>query len=449
MSSTKTGERWSSRWAFILATTGAAVGLGNIWRFPYMAGNYGGSAFVIIYLLCVALIALPVLISEIILGRHGRKNPVDSLADIAKENNHSTKWKFLGWWGLLALILVLSFYSVVSGWSIAYFIKSISGQFNQMTPDQVGQTWGNFLSNPWRLLSWNTAFMVLTIGIVIRGISKGIEKATHIMMPILYLILISLVIFSCVTGDAHKAFSYLFAFKLSDVTPTIVIAAMGHAFFTLAVGAGAMLMYGAYAPKNINIVSTVLIVTVLDIAVAILAGLAIFPLVFAYNLEPTSGPGLMFITLPIAFAKMHFGNIVGAGFFLLLFFASLTSSINLAEPVIVTLINKLQISRKKAALITGAAAWFLGVFSILSFNQWKNIKLLHQTLFDLISNATTDIFLPIGGLGFAIVAGYIMKKTQSQDELAASGHKVYSLWRFLIRYVAPIGIVIVLISAFV
>lgn len=440
--------RWSSRWTFILATTGAAVGLGNIWRFPYMAGSNGGSAFLIVYLTCIVLFGLPILAAEIIIGRHARSNPVDALKTISIENNTSKKWQALGWWGITSLVLILSFYSVVSGWSIAYFVKSISGVFNYMNAEQVGDTWGKFLSEPGKLLLWHSLFMLFTICIVIKGVSKGLEKATNFMMPLLYLILISLVIFACSTGATQQAVKFLFAFNYHQITPSIIIAAMGHAFFTLAVGAGAMLTYGAYAPKNINIISSILIVALLDILVAILSGLAIFPIVFAYHLEPTSGPGLMFVTLPISFANMHHGSLISAGFFLLLFFASLTSSINLAEPIVITLQSKLNLSRKTASIITGVLAWGVGITSLLSFNLWQNIKFLNQTPFDLISNAATDIFLPIGGLGFAIIAGYILKKNITQEELSGSGKFIYALWRVLIRYVVPVGITIIFLDVF-
>ena len=440
--------RWSSRWAFILAATGAAVGLGNIWRFPYLAGSNGGSAFLLIYLICIILFGLPILAAEIIIGRHTRNNPVNALQAIATEHNTSQKWQLLGWWGVIGLVLILSFYSVVSGWSIAYFIKSISGNFKNITADQAGQIWGDFLNQPLSLLGWHTVFMTITISIVMRGVNKGLEKTTNFMMPLLYLILISLVIFSCSTGAPKQAMKFLFTFNLHQITPGIIIAALGHAFFTLAVGAGAMLTYGAYAPKNINIMSSILVVAILDVLVAILAGMAIFPIVFAYHLAPTSGPGLMFVTLPVSFAHMHFGSLVSAGFFLLLFFASLTSSINLAEPIVITLQTKLQLPRKTASTIAGGSAWLLGIFSLLSFNIWQNVKFLNQNLFELISNAATDIFLPIGGLGFAIVAGYVLKKKITEEELQSSGKCIYTLWRTLIRYLVPCGIGVIFIHVF-
>lgn len=308
-------EQWSSKWAFILAATGAAVGLGNVWRFPYMAGSNGGSAFVLVYLLCVIIIGLPIMIAEILIGRRAKQNPVSALETLAKESGHTKKWGLLGWWGALALLLVLSFYSVVSGWSIAYLFRSFSDTFSGMSPTQIGNFWQRFLANPWQLLAWHTVFMSLTIGVIIRGVKKGLEKATKFMMPALYVILLVLVIYAAMVGDFRQAFHFLFDFNIEKITPVIIIAAMGHAFFTLALGAGAMLTYGAYVPKRVNISSAVCIVAGLDVLVAILSGLAIFPLVFAHHLAANSGPGLMFVTLPIAFAHIPGGALIGGLFF--------------------------------------------------------------------------------------------------------------------------------------
>jgi len=439
-------DQWSSKWAFILAATGAAVGLGNVWRFPYMAGTHGGSAFVIMYLIFVIIIGLPIMIAEILIGRHARQNPVNALETLAKESRHSLKWKWLGWWGALALLLVLSFYSVVSGWSIAYLIKSLSAHFSGLSPTAISTTWTAFLSSPGRLIAWHTAFMGLTISVIIRGVQQGLEQATKYMMPALYLTLISLVIYAGFEGDFKQALHFLFDFNWNKITPSIVISAMGHAFFTLALGAGAMLTYGAYVPKRVNIASAVGIVALLDILVALLSGMAIFPLVFLYHLAPNSGPGLMFVTLPIAFAHIPAGAIIGGLFFILLLFAAWTSSINLAEPMVIILMHQFKLSRNKAALLVGVSAWLIGLGSALSFNIWSHVRLFHKfTIFNIATNIPTDIILPLGGLGFALFAGWIMKEIMTRSEIS---QKIYPLWRFLIRYIAPTGIFIVFLSLF-
>ncbi len=440
-------DQWSSKWAFILAATGAAVGLGNVWRFPYTAGINGGSAFVLVYLICVIVIGLPILIAEIIIGRHARKNPVDALSTLAQQANHSRHWGLLGWWGALALLLVLSFYSVVSGWSIAYLIKGFSGQFAHLSTPQIKTLWSNFLANPWRLLAWHTLFIALTIGVIIRGVQAGLEKATKLMMPALYLILIVLVIYAGINGDFKRGVHFLFDFDASKITPNIIVAAMGHAFFTLALGAGAMLTYGIYVPKRINIASAVVIVAGLDVLVAFLSGLAIFPIVFANHLSPAAGPGLMFVTLPVAFAKMPFGPVVGGLFCVLLLFAAWTSSINLAEPLVIIFMKKLKLSRTRAAILTGFGAWLFGIGSLLSFNVWQHLKFFGKfTVFDLATNIPIDIILPIGGIGFAIFAGWIMQKTASREEVHPS---VYQSWRLLVRYIAPLGIFIVFVGSLI
>lgn len=440
-------EQWTSKWAFILAATGAAVGLGNVWRFPYIAGMNGGSAFTLVYLLCVVVIGLPIMIAEIIIGRHARMNAVDGLTYLAETNKHSKHWGLLGWWGAFALLLVLSFYSVVSGWSIAYLIKSVSGTFHHVSASAIESTWKNFLANPWQLLFWHSLFMCLTVGVIIAGVQQGLERATKYMMPALYVILIILVIYAFFQGDFAKGFKFLFAFDLHKITPTVVITAMGHAFFTLALGAGAMLAYGAYVPHRVNIAQAVGIVAVLDVLVAVLSGLAIYPLVFVYHLAPNSGPGLMFVTLPIAFTHFPFGAAIGGLFFLLLLFAAWTSSINLAEPIVMILMSKLNLKRRSAAILVGCFAWFLGIGSLLSFNTWNNVKLFDRfSIFDLATSIPTDILLPIGGLGFALFAGWVMKKRATKTELPAA---VYPAWRFLVRFIAPIGILIVFISTLI
>jgi len=440
-----TKKQWSSSYAFILATTGAAVGLGNIWRFPYMAGMNGGSAFVLVYLICVLLIGLPVLIAEIVIGRAARRNTVDALTQLAKPK-HSPHWGMLGYWGAIALLLVLSFYSVVSGWSIAYFIKAISGQLHDLSTTQVQTVWTDFQSQPLSLLLWHSLFMGITAFIVMRGITKGLEKTTNFLMPLLYLILITLVCYAAFYGNLGKAWHFLFALDFSKITAPIVIAALGHAFFSMAVGAGAMLTYGAYAPRSMNIVPSVMVILILDIFVALLSGLAIFPIIFAEHLTPASGPGLMFISLPIAFSHIPGGGLIASAFFLLLFCAALTSSINLAEPLVLILMDKCQLSRRKATYIIGSIAWILGIGSLLSFNLWQNIKLAGFTVFDVISNGATDIFLPVGGIGFTLFAGWIMQRHKTQEELKNTHPTIFHTWRFLIRWIAPIGIFLVFIT---
>lgn len=295
-------------------------------------------------------------------------------------------------------------------------------------------------------MAWHTVFMLLVLGVILKGVQQGLERATKTLMPGLYFILFILVCYSYSHGNFAQAFHFLFDFHIEKITPDIVISALGHAFFTLALGAGAMLTYGAYVPKQVNIATSVCIVAFLDILVAILSGLAIFPLVFAHHLPLNSGPGLMFVTLPIAFGHVEFGFLIGALFFLLLIFAAWMSSINLMEPMVLILQNKLNVNRTKSAIIVALIAWVLGLFVSLFFNVWHQVNLWGFSLFNLYTSFPTDIILPLGGAGFALFAGYVMKKKFTQLEV---NPKIYPLWRFLIRYVAPFGILLVFVSGVV
>ena len=445
-SSNTTQEEWSSKWAFILAATGAAVGLGNIWRFPYLLGSQGGSAFLFLYLFFLIILGMPILISEILIGRHTRRNAINALGHLAQQHQRSPKWQVIGWWGAGALLLVLSFYSVVSGWCMAYLWHTVHTGFSVNSPNPQ-TVWHQLLASPSRLSLWYTLFMILTLGVILMGVEKGLEKATKIMMPALYVVLIGLVIYALHYGNTHKAIHYLLNFNSNKITFSSVSMALGQAFFSLALGAGAMLAYGAYAPKSTSLPFAVSIIAILEVCVALLAGLAIYPLLFKYDLSPKSGPGLMFTTLPHAFAQMPAGNWVAAIFFTSLIFAAWTSSINLCEPLVMILMQKWQFSRRRATLTIGAVAWCIGFIALLSFNILKNATLAGHTLFEWDVNFPTNIMLPLGGLGYAIFTGWVLPKKISQAEINTPWF--YPIWLFLIRFIAPIAIVFVFISQFI
>lgn len=436
-----TKARWSSRFGFIMAATGAAVGLGNIWKFPYMAGENGGGIFVLLYLLFVLLIGIPTLMGEIVIGRLGRQNAVNALQSLARGAHHSVHWGLLGWWGALGLILVLSFYSVVAGWSIGYLVKIWSGSFATLgSALDFESVWIQFLGDPYNLLLWHTIFMALTLGVVALGVKKGLERASKILMPGLFILLILLMLYSIRIGDIGAAIQFLLKPHVSQITATGVIYALGHAFFTLALGAGAMLVYGAYLPDNTRIASSVCMIAALDVLVALVSGLSIFSIVFAYGLPPEGGAGLMFKVLPIAFSKMPAGQWVGGFFFLLLWFAAWASSISMAEPLVVLLMERLRLSRSLGALSVGLSAWGLGLLAVLSFNRLEAVRIGDLTLFDAMADLTTNIILPIGGFFFALFAGWILNPKDVRMGLRIERLWAFSLWRFLIRYVAPLGI---------
>lgn len=440
---------WSSRFAFIMVTAGAAVGLGNIWKFPYMAGNNGGGVFVLMYLLCIALIGIPAMIAELLIGRHGRQNAVNTLALLAKEANSSPLWQNLGWLGAFTLIIVLSFYSVVAGWSVSYLFHALEGTFVDASPQDILSIWEALLASPLALIGWHTIFIFFTMVVVGRGVNKGIEKASKWMMPGLFLILILLVIYSGITGDFQQAFSFLFSFKIQDLNARAVIDAIGQAFFSLATGAGCILIYGSYLSKETNLVKTVIVISILDVLVAILAGLAIFPLVFSHGLMPESGPGLMFHALPIAFSKMPFAQLIGSLFFVLLLFAAWTSSISMAEPLVALMHERWKFSRIKASCVVGILAWLLGLASVFSFNIWKEVKLFGRWgIFQALTDLPTNILLPIGAILFCIFAGWVMKEQAVREEFGDSSLTTYLAWRAAIRYLAPISIFIVFVANF-
>ncbi len=443
----QTASRWSSRWLFILATTGAAVGLGNIWRFPYMVGEHGGGAFMVLYCVCVVLVGLPVMLAEMLIGRLARQNPIDALQTLAVQSGASPNWRYLGVWGALGLLLVLSFYSVVAGWSLAYLWRAGVAGFAGLGAGQVAALWTDFVADPGVMLFWHTLFISLVGAVAMAGVQDGLERATRFLMPALYLVLFALVGYAAWRADFARAWHFLFDFRWQLVTPRVVLSAMGHAFFTLALGAGALLTYGAYAPKGVNLMSSIVMVAFLDVLVALLSGLAIFPWVFQQGLQPDSGPGLMFQVLPTAFAQVPWGDSLALGFFCLLWFAAWTSAINIAEPLIVILMERYGWMRYSAVLAVLVLAWFLGIGSILSWNHWQDIRLLGQwTVFDFITSFVTDWILPLGGLGFAWFAGHVLSKNAARSALAQVPDNIFALWWVLLRYLAPLAIALVFVT---
>jgi NSS family neurotransmitter:Na+ symporter len=440
--------RWSTRWAFIWATAGAAVGLGNVWKFPYMAGMNGGGAFVLVYLGWVAVIGIPLMMAEAVIGRLGRRNAIDSMSFLAVNHGHSAAWGLVGAWGALTMLLVLSFYSVVAGWSLAYLIHAAIGAFNGASPADIGTLWGGFLASPVQQISWHSIFIFMTIIVVACGVQKGLEPVSRFLMPGLLIILFVLVGYACLNGDAIKAIHFLFTFDFQKLTAEAILGALGQAFFSLALGAGMLVVYTAYVPGKTHLASTLSIVAVIDALVALLAGMAIFPLVFSHGLVPEGGPGLMFVVLPVAFSSMPAGQFIGALFFLLLFFAALTSSISMLEPIVAIVNQRFPISRKIASFIVGAIAWLIGIGCALSFNLWKDFHpIADKTFFDLIADTASNWMLPIGGILFAIFAGWKISKRAIQNALPLHDRAVFRIWFFIVRFVAPIAILVVLFNS--
>lgn len=440
--------QWSSRLRFILAATGAAVGLGNIWKFPYTAGDSGGSAFVLLYIVCLFAVGMPVLMAEILLGKLGRCDAPSSMQKLANKMHASPNWGLIGWLGAFTLILVLSFYSVVAGWSLAYIYYAISGHFSHASASDITHLWQHLLASPGLMLLLHAGFMTLTVSVVAKGVQAGLERASSWLMPALFAILILLVGYAASTQGFSASWHFLFDFNLNAINAHAVLAALGQAFFSLAVGAGCMLVYGAYLPAQARIGEAVITITGLNLLVAILAGLAIFALVFTYHLPASEGPGLMFQTLPLAFAQMGGGRLFGCLFFVLLLFAAWTSSISMAEPLVALLISKRQLDRVQAACWVGGFAWLVGIASVLSFNRWSQVRILqHWSIFSGITDLTTNILLPLGALGYAIFAGWKLRSNLAESGLQLRNAGLFKLWRFLIRTIAPAGIVIIVAQA--
>ncbi|MFC3612828.1 sodium-dependent transporter [Lutimaribacter marinistellae] len=441
-------QHWGSRLTFILAATGSAVGLGNIWKFPYMVGESGGAAFVLVYLLCIAAIGMPVLIAEWLLGRRGQKNAIDTMRDLAKENGRSSAWTLLGVSSVLVGAVILSFYSVIGGWSLYYTVQAGAGQFAEQDAAGISDLFEQMLASPATLLLAHTVFMAATVAIVARGLKGGIEASVRLLMPTLAGLILVLLAYAVSTGHFGEAFSYMFSFDLREISGGTVLAAMGQAFFTLSVGAGVMIAYGSYLGHETNLLSTARTVILFDTGFALAAGLIIFPIVFANGLETSEGPGLIFVTLPLAFAEMIGGTVIGLLFFLLLSFAALTSSISLLEPVVEFLSERSSLGRAVSTAVAGAVIWALGIAALLSFNVWSApLPVIGMNVFDSLDVITSQYMLPLNGLFAALFVGWALKWQGVQDELGLSGGGA-ALWSILARLVAPVGVAVVFVAGF-
>lgn len=443
-------ERWSSNLGFVLVAGGAAAGLGNIWKFPYVVAENGGGAFVIIYLLCIVIVGLPILYAEFSLGRLGDRNLLDSISALTRQHNASGKWSIIGWLGLVAVFLVLSVYSVVGGWALAFLYSAATEGFGAEGANSAadfGKAFDDLASDPLRSTVWCTLFMVSTISIVAGGIRKGIERVSILLMPLLMVVLLTLIIYGALaTGEMAHTFRFLFAPDFGKLTAASVLEALGHAFFTLSVGVGAMLAFGSYLPKNINLFRATLTIVSLDTLIALAAGLAIFPIMLANDVEPATGPGLVFVTLPFAFSDMAEGNLVGSLFFMLLAAAALTSSPSMLEPIVGSLEGKTSLGRKKSAWLAGGAIWLLAMLQILSMSKRGIGEVFGTSLFDLTNIALSSIFLPLGGLLIALFAGWVIPDVLSRSSLGLAHPGVLVALRLLLRIAAPTGVAVILIS---
>ena len=413
------------------------------------------------------------MIAEVFIGRHGKQNPVDSLKFTANESSSFnflevdsdlnrvrskkqsysntddySNWQLVGWAGIIAGILILSFYSVIAGWTISYIFKAAFGVFNSITAEESQKIFNGLVSDPEKLLAWHTIFMFLTGYIVAKGVKGGLEKAVKVLIPGLFILLLGLAIYSFNLVGFQDGVKYMFIPDLDKISSDVVLSAMGMAFFSLSIGMGSLMIYGSYLSKQSSITEVTAVVAFSDTFVAILAGIIIFPIVFTFNLDPSSaGPGLIFQTLPLAFGVMPYGELVATLFFILLFFAAITSSISLIEPAISFLIEKYSFSRAEATVRLSSLTWFIGIGTLLSFNYLADVTFFEMTFFDLLDNFTSKVMLPLGGLLMAIFVGFIVKKKIVHEELEMN-QTLFNLWRFIIRFIAPVAVTLIFINGF-
>lgn len=501
MSDNKQGMHgiWKHRWTFILAATGSAVGLGNIWKFPYITGENGGGAFVLVYLACILCVGVPVMMAEALIGRKGRMSPINSMRLIAKESNSFFGFKLVGWMGALAGFIILSFYTVIAGWALIYVLKMGGGVFTDAGSEVAGKEFGGLLGNPWLLLLLHTLFTIMVGVVSARGVHKGLESSSRLLMPLLFIMLVVLFGYSLTQSGFSDAFNFMFNFNFDKLTANSVIIALGHSFFTLSLGMGAIMAYGSYMPREESLSKTVITVASFDTLIALISGLIIFSIVFTNGLEPSAGPGLLFQTIPLAFGSLPFGSLFGVVFFLLIVVAAWSSAFSISEPVIAWAVEK-GFSRLKATVIVCCLTWLLGIGSLLSFNEWGNyqsfvsvdkfelvettdengdistqktnieshfhlyadvselkkqypveegkteVAIKGKTFFDLLDFITANIMLPLGGLLIALFVGWSMKPSAVAKEAQMKSQFIFNVWRVMTRFISPLAILYIFIS---
>ncbi|MDW7616378.1 sodium-dependent transporter [Peribacillus simplex] len=439
-------EQWTSKLGFILAAAGSAIGLGAIWKLPYMTGENGGGVFFLLFILFTLLIGAPILIAEFTIGRNAQKDAISAYKYIAP----GKPWVLIGYGGVVASIILLSFFSVVGGWIISYLARSLTGSLSNLTQTEYGNFFNAIISNPYETVIAQLLFMVLTIWVVQGGVSKGIEKANKYMMPSLFILFIILLIRSLTLDGAMEGVKFFLKPDFSALTGETILLALGQSFFALSVGVSVMVTYASYLSKKEDITKSAFSVVGLNIFISLLAGLVIFPAVFALGFSPSSGPGLVFVVLPAVFNEMALGGIFMAIFFILLLFATLTTAFSILEIVVAAMIKGDTAKRKKASWIAGSVVFLIGIPSALSFGVLSDVKIFNLSIFDLADYLTSNIALPVGALFISLFIGYQMKRIEVQKEFetgADSGRSLFKLWYFLIRYIVPIMIILVFLNS--
>ena len=437
---------WSSRFAFLMASVGFAVGLGNIWRFPYVTGENGGAAFVIVYLVCVFGIGVPILMSELLIGRRGQGSPTSAMSNVAQQSGRSGLWSWVGGMGLLAAYTIEIVYAVVVGWVLWYLYKAGVTGFAGVDAVVAQAEFQGVLDNNLGMIMWTLIGLSITGYIIYSGVEGGIEKAVTLMMPAMFVLLLGLAGYNYFTGGFGEAVTWLFTPDFSQIGPPTVLAAIGQAFFSIGVAMGGMMTYGSYLPRSISITHSVLIIVVADTVVALIAGLVIFPAVFHNGLDPAAGAGLIFETLPVAFAQMPGGHLFSVLFFFMLSVAGITSMVGLVESVNSWLQDRYGITRHTSAIVLVSSLACFSVLSILSYNVLGEYTLAGKNFNDVMDYFSNQILLPLGGLLIAVFAGWAIKREHSKDELTTLGDTSFEVWHFLVRYIVPPAVLVIFVS---
>ena len=446
-------KQWSTNLLFLITAIGTEAGIANFWKFTYLAGQNGGAAFVFMYFLALAALAVPALIAEMLIGRYCGRSVPGCMRLIVERDGASAFWKAYGPIAMLGIFLVLSFYFVVCGWMLHYFWLGLTGSFTHIQASQAADLYAHMLASPAVMLGCSGLFILVTALIVANGVNRGIERVSGVLTPLRFIILIGLCVYAAAVGNTRAAAGFLLSFRFDRLNPQVVLVAVGQAFFSLGVGAGVLMTVAAYMKREYSIVRSVFTVAFAQGLVAVLAGFSIFPLVFAYGLEPAGGPGLVFQTLPVAFAHMPYGGVFGTIMFLVLSFAGLTATIVLLESIIAFLEEYTRLSRRVAPYGAGIAIWLAGFLTALSFNVWKDVHPLSllgfhstRTVFELIDYVASNVFLPVGGLMVAGIAGWALSARVVSQELGIGSGWAFRLWHMTVRYVVPIALGIVFIS---
>jgi len=425
---------WATRLGFVLAAAGSAVGLGNIWKFPYITGMNGGGAFVLVYLACILVVGLPLMWAELLIGKLSERDPVGAMRKLAGKDS---PWQVIGWMGVVSAFVILSFYGVVAGWSMAFFVRALVGTFAAgQDPDAIAGVFETLAANPFEQVFWHLLFMVAAIAIVSAGVHRGLERWSEILMPALVLLLVVLFIYVTTLEGFGEGARFLFAPDFSKLTPSGVLEALGHAFFTLSLGMGAMITYGSYLRRDAPIAQVGVQVVVLDTCLALFAGMVIFPVVFHFELAPGAGPGLVFQTLPVAFSRLPGGTLIAAAFFLLLSFAALTSAISLLEVAVASFVDGLGWPRPLAACGVGAGIFVLGIPSAM-----------YGGFFNFMDVLSSHYLLPLGGLGISLYAGWALGRARAVEGFGGNvAERLVGIWLVAVRYLAPVAVLLVFLQ---